>query len=172
MKFKVGDKIRLKTGPLIGQEGVVVQVLPDVEVYTVKISTGEHFALAESDIESITEFKVGDIVEIFGVRGVVKTVSFPHPFPDPFPIKVWLDIGRGVSFTEDGRYFSWAKEPTLKLIERPKKKEKRTVRMWVNVYSNGKRYAYHSKEEAELGADETAIEVAVEMTGEYEVEVE
>ena len=145
-EFKVGDKVRLKVGALAGHEGVVAQVLPDVEVYTVKISKGEHYALTESDIELITEFKAGDIVEAFGVRGVVTHVSES----DHFSVSVKFDNQATLYFTKEGNYLAWAKEPTLKLIERPKKKEKRTVSIWINVYSTGKRYAYPSREEAEL----------------------
>lgn len=173
-KFKVGDKVRLKAGPLVGNEGVVTRLSSCEDIYIVAISKDVTFALEESDIELIEdtkpEFKVGDIVEAFGVRGVVERIH--SNYSSSVPVVVRLDNGVVKSFYLDGRAYSWAKEPTLKLIERPKKKEKRVVKVWVNVYSTGERYAYPSKEEAELGADETAIAIAVEMTGEYEVEVE
>lgn len=61
------------------------------------------------------EFKVGDIVEAFGVRGVVKRIG-SHPI---YPIDVELDFGSSETFTIDGRGYLWHKTPSLKLIERP-----------------------------------------------------
>lgn len=66
----------------------------------------------------MSEFKVGDIVEAFGLRGEVTRsgdlyiyVSFPE--------------GRGAQFLLDGREENWHTEPSLKLISRPSKKVKK-----------------------------------------------
>ena len=66
-----------------------------------------------------TEFKVGDIVEGFGVRGEVLLGDnqFIH-----LPVLVKFDGGAKRSFTSDGRLGHWCKEPSLKLIERKKER--------------------------------------------------
>ena len=72
-------------------------------------------------------FKVGDIVEAFGVRGVVTTVNgngnCEVRFSKPAPLmESW--------FFKDGRLSDWHAAPSLKLIERPRKTKK--VKVWVN----------------------------------------
>lgn len=75
------------------------------------------------------EFKVGDIIEAFGLRGVVTEVS-GHP---SYPICVDFDESAGGErFTADGKERVWHRAPSLKLIERPKKTKK--VKVWVNAY--------------------------------------
>ena len=69
------------------------------------------------------KFEVGDVVEAFGVKGVVKEIKENSDFP----VKVSFEIGENLniwSFTLDGKYFGWAKEPrSLKLVEKAKKEE-------------------------------------------------
>lgn len=66
-------------------------------------------------------FQVGDKVSAFGVEGIVTRIT-DAAF---FPIKVDFPDDINSSFTIDGRYLGWHKEPSLKLIERPKKKVKK-----------------------------------------------
>lgn len=75
--------------------------------------------------EPKVQFKVGDIVEAFGVRGWVTdiTKSFVH---------VAFNNAAADSFFSDGRQRGWHAAPSLKLIERPRKTKK--VKVWVNVY--------------------------------------
>lgn len=70
----------------------------------------------------------------------------------------------------------WAKETTCELIHEyelecslPKKKVKKTVEDWVNIYPNGIRYYYYSKERADEAADKDRI-ACVKITGEYYIE--
>lgn len=121
-----------------------------------------------------TEFKKGDIVEAFGCEGeVVSDNGNTH-----FPLEVRVTIPENdsgcicLSFTKDGKWVPWAKEPSLKLISRPKRKEKRVVEMWVNVSVDGY-YRFWDTEAKALGDTcSTDTVVAVKLTGEYEVEVE
>lgn len=69
-------------------------------------------------------FKVGDIVEWCGVRGVVDDFRYGLDYP----VSVYFSYqGERVSFTDDGKYPSWSTEPSLKLVERPKKKVTKTM---------------------------------------------
>ncbi len=65
-------------------------------------------------------FQVGDIVEWCGVSGVVITSKSTKDYPIECNFKGSV---RPLAFTSDGRYYDW-QEPSLKLIERPKKKIK------------------------------------------------
>ncbi len=70
---------------------------------------------------SETKFQVGDNVEAWGCRGIVRGV---HP--------QLIEVSFGgtdayIFFFSDGRFMDWHKEPSLKLIERPKKKVTKTM---------------------------------------------
>ncbi len=68
------------------------------------------------------EFKVGDIVEWCGARGTVfyEDINAQKPICVKFENSDYLYY-----FSENGKYFEWHKEPSLKLIERPKQKVKK-----------------------------------------------
>ena len=69
----------------------------------------------------MSKFKVGDKVRAFGCEGVVRVVD-KHGL---YPIKVRFDKRNNDDcFLLDGSYYHWHKEPSLELIERPKKKVK------------------------------------------------
>ena len=76
-------------------------------------------------------FKVGDKVSFGGVHGVVTSTKSSNIYK----LNVSLP-GRQLEFTIDGRYYDWHTEPLLKLIERPKKKIKKQIKYWVNIYLN------------------------------------
>lgn len=78
------------------------------------------------------EFKVGDVVEWGGVRGKVYAglSSLVHPVMCEFENETVA------SFTYDGKYMDWHKEPSLKLIERPKKKVKKYKVLYRDTYNN------------------------------------
>ena len=70
-------------------------------------------------------FQVGDKVKWCGLEGVVKSIDYSE---DKYPIKV--EFGKDVSvkfdFTIDGKSWVDHPEPSLILVERPKKKVKKT----------------------------------------------
>lgn len=71
-----------------------------------------------------TEFRVGDVVKFLGVEGeIVEEQTSSH-----LPFKVMFATGHAISFYKDGKFFDWAKETSLKLISRPKKKRKVELR--------------------------------------------
>lgn len=70
------------------------------------------------------EFKVGDIVESFGLRGVVTTIN-DSVFAE-FKTSDAAFSSYVYMFYLDGRLEPWHPSPTLKLIERPKKLVKMT----------------------------------------------
>lgn len=69
----------------------------------------------------MSDFKVGDKVEAFGVEGDVINDDINDDWGDVYPIFVHFENGHHVSFTSDGKSHKWHKTPSLKLIERPKK---------------------------------------------------
>jgi hypothetical protein len=114
-------------------------------------------------------FKVGDIVEAFGFRGAVTDVH------DDGTVNVYFGaIRKSENFYSTGHLFRWHKEPSLKLIERPKKKVKKIIERWINVYEDGLAgIVYDSEQRARQSAQGAATYVGVvKLTGEYEVEVD
>lgn len=79
-----------------------------------------------------TKFKEGDIVEWCGVRGKVITI----PGRGIHPVVCGFENETVASFTYDGKYMDWHKEPSLKLIEQPKKKVKKYMVVYKRHYSN------------------------------------
>lgn len=83
------------------------------------------------------KFQVGDMVEAFGLPGVV--IERDDQGDESFPIAVSFQSSMAPisTFTSDGRYHEWCKEPSLKLISRPSKpKEKLKKKVWVQGFSN------------------------------------
>lgn len=75
-------------------------------------------------------FQVNDVVEAFGCRGVVNDVAALGDYP----VTVYFPDGmEDENFTSDGKIFMWHKLPSLKLIERPKKKKK--ITLWIGLSS-------------------------------------
>ena len=62
-------------------------------------------------------FKVGDKVRAFGVDGVVESIDTDFSYP----VRVRHENGEYTCFTTEGNHFYWSKEPSLVLVERPKK---------------------------------------------------
>lgn len=84
-------------------------------------------------------FKIGDKVKAFGVNGVVVEIR-----PDRvYPIIVKFETFERISFTGDGREFSWHKTPSLKLRKFKKREVPRVI--WVNNYGGDGAYVYASK---------------------------
>jgi len=77
------------------------------------------------------KFKVGDIVEFAGMRGVVNKVT-EEPY---YPIKCDFESGTSASFTYDGKLYRFHKEPLLKLIEKPQ--ERTAFYKWRLYFKNG-----------------------------------
>jgi hypothetical protein len=73
----------------------------------------------------VSEFKVGDIVEAFGLRGIVEQII---PMAN-YCVAVDFGCGNRATFTMSGLAEDWHKVPALKLISRPQKTEKKKV--WV-----------------------------------------
>lgn len=93
------------------------------------------------------EFKVGDKVDWLGLKG--KIISIKQMGFSNYPVIVDFGVVKE-SFTVDGRWIE-EQQPSLKLIERPKKKVKKEIQVWVNVYG-GEGYlgkVYLSNEEAD-----------------------
>ena len=88
-------------------------------------------------------FKKGDVVEMAGVRGVVRDTDTGGVYP----LIARFDGGKfSEAFTSDGRLITWHKKPLLKLISRAKKKKK--VTFYINVYKGGTVMAHTSKARA------------------------
>ena len=133
--FKVGDKVKFVSredipdmtyGKVYTVEGTyvdMIKVIDDAEESHRVFS--KRFELVEES--QPFEFRVGDIVEFAGCRGKVAKISKSFERS----LFVELDMHDTIAverFHLDGRQSRWHKEPLLKLIERPKKKEKRIVK--------------------------------------------
>ncbi len=105
------------------------------------------------------QFQDGDIVEFGGLVDVVRINTEEKLFP------VYAVAEK---FTLDGKLYDHHNKPLLVLIERPKKKAKKTIEYWVNVYASGPVGIHKSKETADGCADIDRI-ACVKLTGEYEV---
>lgn len=189
--FKIGDKVMCIDDKSSGR------LLKLGRFYTVKsLDSWGHIGLSEQEVSEIgwkptrfelvekytkIEFQVGDIVEWCGVRGAVVFIDDEDNSNSHVRMKVTFDLTPGstyqhqVWFTTDGRWANW-QQPSLKLIERPKKKKlvNKKISRWVNIYSDGKLFADHlTKEDADASQRSDKSRIAcVELTGEYEVEVE
>ena len=121
-------------------------------------------------MENKTEFRVGDRVSWCGSEGKITKIKADYD-EDIYPIKVNFDGDDGFCFTRDGKYLYSRKEPSLKLIERPKRYETVTIERWVNVYHDYISCFYETEESANYCAlsDRTAC---VKLTGSYEREIE
>lgn len=113
------------------------------------------------------EFKIDDIVEAFGLRGkVIKEIESGSRI-----LVYWDDIpGYAEWFYHDGKESVWHKEPSLKLIERPKKMVKKKFTRWVN-YRNKEPYfgtVYSQRNEAIANAKYGSVTKEIS----FEIEVE
>ena len=82
------------------------------------------------------ELKVGDIVEWCGIKGKVDSIGNymkVHFYVDGIADNL-IDWGPQYTFNKDGKQFDWHKEPSLKLIERPKQKVKKYKVLFVDIY--------------------------------------
>ncbi len=115
------------------------------------------------------KFLIDDVVEWCGVRGVVITSEYCSNYPIGCNFKGSVCP---LAFTSDGRYYDW-QEPSLKLIERPKKKVKMyKVLFRLNDYrsffvSTG---TYTDKQDFENKADDECT--FIQLIKESEIEVE
>ncbi len=123
------------------------------------------------------KFKAGDKVIMGELEGVLisnRVVEYPLEFvPNGMP------VSDGILLTIDGKKHPHHPKPVIKLLERPKRKEKRTVTFYANVYPDGTKFVYESKNRALAGVAAVAefstrkvLQEAVPCTGEYEVEVD
>lgn len=114
-------------------------------------------------------FKVGDIVEFGGNQGVVisDTATPPHQILAEFDADT--PTATYHYFTSDGRFSVKHTKPLLNLVERPKKKVKKTLEIWANVYKDGFYACYDTAQEAN-GHSTPGRTTCVKLTGEYEVE--
>ena len=121
--------------------------------------------------------KVGDLVFCVKIGwGTIKEIrsEFMHP------ISVSFELSANEEFMLDGRCSVADKLPTLfpenmvpqyylDLCPRPKRKVKKTLEIWVNIFPDDGFTVYNSKKIADDLAVSTRI-ACVKMTGEYEVE--
>lgn len=113
------------------------------------------------------DFKVGDKVSWMGLEGIVSNTDRGLVYP----VEVFFSGRRKDThcFTEDGLSYYEHTEPSLKLIDRPKKMVKKKISVWVNVYENDKIYLHRHQLDAECTGQKNRI-ACVECVGEYEVE--
>ncbi|MCK5127798.1 MAG: hypothetical protein KAR42_16195 [candidate division Zixibacteria bacterium] len=115
------------------------------------------------------KFKTGDIVEAFGLKGKVKIGG-----NEIYPVEVSFENDHHDSFTADGRAYDWHIDSSLRFISRPKRKVKKKIKGFVNVFGDGSGYYYSNPDDAHSRAClSTKPElIAVPVSGEYEMEVD
>ena len=125
--------------------------------------------------------KVGDLV-FWTTNGWCKIVDIRHGRDFPIAVEVIDEDGDPdeTDFTLCGRRFKHDKFPTLfpedkvpqyylDLCPRPKRKVKKTLEIWTNVYPHKEYFSYFSEELANKQASTGRI-ACVKMIGEYEEE--
>lgn len=135
--FNVGDKVR-RTAPSHKYDTVYVV---NGNIYTIEKVGTNSIKVKEDDVhtydeqyfelvESVPMFMVGDIVEAFGVRGVVETLKNSNVgvrfFDNNFQV-----------FYFDGKAAQWHKTPSLKFIERPLKEVTFNARVYAGGLNTG-----------------------------------
>lgn len=109
-------------------------------------------------------FDLNDRVSAFGVEGVV--VSVEYDYQGIYPIRVRFINGQYKDFTIDGKYESWHLEPSLKLIEKAKRKVKKKFWVFISDLEIKRRYfsarLYTEPIEADLNCQVVEIELEVE----------
>jgi hypothetical protein len=110
------------------------------------------------------KFQVGDQVSWCGAKGVVVDIEEDMTYP-----VVVMFLGGSRRFTASGKYLDWHKTRSLKLVDRPKKKVKKTVERWMSISSDQVPCFYLTQQIAEENTSPGRI-ACVRLTGEYEVE--
>lgn len=124
----------------------------------------------------MSKFKPGDIVEAFGLRGVVRSIKNGSIYP----VEVDLDIedySEYEVFTVDGLLHEWHKTPSLTLIERPKKTKVVTMYQAILLGASGRYYLseelFENEAQAKKAFPDSFIKLNhVPITVEVEVEDE
>lgn len=94
-----------------------------------------------------------------------------------YPIKIHFDLGRIVHlYTEDGKHYEGERqtlfwdEIKFKEPPKPKRKVKKQIEYWANIYADGRRNIHNSENEAKNNSCFIEDVIRVKLTGEYEVE--
>lgn len=119
------------------------------------------------------EFKLGDNV----LYGEHKAVITSRSDDRDFPIVAKIESTGELSFTIDGKEYIRQSYPALSFISRPdklKKKVKKTIERWANVYDDGLVICASVKDALQASDDNgvRAKVICVKLTGSYEEEVE
>ncbi len=113
------------------------------------------------------EFRVGDRVKIEGVL-----VPSGPAISSKYPLALSLGGDHRLTLSSEGRY-ELDVPPILQLVERPKRKVKKQVEWWANLYTEDYMDTEEfcaTKEDADRVAMGTKRIACVKLTGEYEVE--
>ncbi len=118
------------------------------------------------------EFKVGDICDLMGVKGTIIATDLENQ--DEY---VWFKSKCGDVCTrlyKDGKQESWHKEPSLKLIERPKSRKK--IKMCAFVWKDSA-VSYQSASDVQEGSTDYKNRLVNNKffrveSKDYEIEVE
>ncbi len=90
-------------------------------------------------------FKVGDKVRWLGEKGVVEQLNMRDSL---FPVTVRFHEDHRMSFTLDGRLYTWHKTPSLK-HRRFKKRPEKVREVWVNIDEHGDTWTFKDKRAAD-----------------------
>lgn len=111
----------------------------------------------------MNEFKIGDTVEAYGCEGTV--TAYYHDMVEV----VMNSNSQTLYFYFDGKVAIWHKEPSLKLISRPKKKVTKTYTGYLVINKeNGVGKIYTTEDAAKVFSDNG--DIIVKITKDYEGE--
>jgi len=114
----------------------------------------------------MAKFRVGDRVIHFGGEGEIIEIQENTIVVKGFDQKFYFNIEGKVSGSDI--------YPTLfHLDDKPKswkRKVKKKITQWANIFSDGTSATYNSLEECAKDSSSTDIASCIELTGEYEIE--
>lgn len=119
-------------------------------------------------------FKVGDIVEAFGVKGKVIETDEERLYGVAVEFLIQKEL-KTYGFTRDGLSEAWHKEPSLKLIDRPQRTKKVNIfdpSAKISVNSYNQRDPIHIYFSDQLSTYLNGHYSNVKVTLEFEVEEE
>ena len=165
-KFKVGMKV---TDGF--KKGTVTRIVDD-SYFPVNVDFGEYTELYKKDGRLWTtskptlspvedfEFQIGDTVDWDGMKGEIIEVCADRVLVKFKYRIIWFySEGCGQAISQ------------ITLFSRPKKKVKKTIEVWVNVYEHGiDSHQYIAEQEADRYAGFEPRIACVKLTGEYEVD--
>lgn len=164
--FNVGDEVVFKDSLKDMTFGKTYEIKESTKEYVLVIDdNGDRHYIKPFRFDHVKpfEFQSGDVVEFGGLIGTVYNSELPET---SYPLSVKFEDESVQLFTKDGKWRDVHTKPLLNLVSRPKKKEKRVVKVKV-AYNPSSNETYIP----EIGSYPKEGSIVVELEKEIEVEV-